>query len=136
MRTIYSGTLAVKALATATVTSAAVTGVAVDTNVFNNNFRDVLFIVNSGTLVDGAYAVTVQECDTSGGSYTAVDASRVSGTLPAFASTDDGVWKSVGVRPTKRYVQVVVTPTGATSGGPFTATAVLGNGSFGPSAAA
>lgn len=132
MRTTYSGTLAVKALATSTVTSSAVTGSAVDTNVFNNAFRDVLFVVNSGTLVDGAYAVTVQECDTSGGSYTAVDSGRLVGSLPAFASTDDGAWKSVGVRPTKRYLQVVVTPTGATSGGPFTATAVLGNGSFNP----
>jgi hypothetical protein len=134
MRTLFSGAVAVKALATATVTSSAVTGVAVDTGAFNNNFRDVLFVVNSGTLVDGAYAVTVQECDTSGGSYTTVDATRVVGALPAFASTDDGVWSSFGVRPTKRYVQVVVTPTGATSGGPFTATAVLGNGSLNPAA--
>jgi hypothetical protein len=134
MRNTFSGTLGVKALATTTVTSAAVTGVAVDTGVFSNNFRDVLFIVNSGTLVDGAYAVTVQECDTSGGSYTAVDSWRVLGTLPAYASTDDGVWTSFGVRPTKRYLQVVVTPTGATSGGPFTATAVLGNGSLNPAA--
>lgn len=134
MRTTYSGTLAVKALATTTVTSTAVTGVAVDTNVFNNNFRDVLVVVNSGTLVDGAYAVTLQECDTSGGSYTAVDAARLVGALPAYASTDDGAWKSVGFRPTKRYIQVVVTPTGATSGGPFTATAIMGNGSFNPAA--
>lgn len=136
MRTIANEVLAVKALATATVTSSAVTGVAVDTAVFNNNFRDVLFVVNSGTLADGAYAVTVQECATSGGSYTAVSSDRVIGTLPAYASTDDGVWKQFGVRPTQRYVQVVVTPTGATSGGPFTATAVLGNGSFNPPAAA
>lgn len=136
MRNTFSGTLAVKALATSTVTSSAVTGVAVDTGVFNNNFRDVLFIVNSGTLVDGAYAVTVQECDTSGGSYTAVDASRVLGTLPAYALTDDGVWTSFGVRPTKRFLQVVVTPTGASSGGPFTATAVLGNGGNNPAARA
>lgn len=136
MRTGFSGSLAVKALATTTVTTTAVVGNAVDTGVFNNNFRDVLFVVNSGTLVDGAYAVTVQECATSGGSYTAVDAGRVLGTLPAFAATDDGVWKSFGVRPTLRYVQVVITPTGGTSGGPFTATAVLGNGGNNPAAAA
>jgi hypothetical protein len=132
MRTLADQATAVKALATTTVTTVAVTGVAVDLGLNNNNFRDVLFVVNSGALTDGTYAVMVQECATSGGSYTAVDSSRVIGTLPAFASTDDGVWKQFGVRPTQRYVQVVITPTAATSGGPFTVTAVLGNGSFGP----
>lgn len=134
MRNTFSGVSAVKALATTTVTTGggAVTGNAVDLGASGNNFRDVLFIVNSGTLTDGSYAVTVQECDTSGGSYAAIDAGRVLGTLPAFALTDDGVWKSFGVRPTKRYVQLVITPTTATSGGPFTATAVLGNGSNNP----
>lgn len=132
MKTLFHESLAVKALATTTVTSAAATGVAVDMDTFNNDFRDALFIVNSGTLVDGSYAVTVQECATSGGSYTPVDPSRILGSLPSFASTDDGVWKSFGVVPDLRYVQVVITPTGATSGGPFTATAVLGNGSFNP----
>lgn len=134
MRNTFSGTLAVKALATTTITSSAATGVAVDCGVYGNNFRDVLFIVNSGTLTDGSYAVTVQECDTSGGSYTAVDSARILGTLPSYALTDDGVWTSFGVRPTKRYVQIVITPTGASTGGPFTATAVLGNGSNNPAA--
>lgn len=129
MRTVFSDTLAVKALATTTVTNAAVNGNAVDLAQFGNNFRDVLFIVNSGTLADGDYAITVEESDSSGSGYAAIESSRIQGALPAFAATDDGVWKSVGARPTKRYVRVVVTPTGATSGGPFTATAVLGNGS-------
>lgn len=135
MRNTFTGTLAVKALGPATsVTTGggAVNGTAVDCGIYGNNFRDVLFTVISGTLADGTYAVTVEESDASGSGYAAVDASRVLGTLPSFAATDDNVWLSFGVRPTKRYVRIVVTPTGATTGGPFTATAVLGNGGNNP----
>ena len=70
----------------------------------------------------------------SGGTYAAVDSFRVQGTLPAFAASDDATLKYFGVRPTKRYVQAVITPTGATSGGPFTVFAVLGNGGNNPPA--
>lgn len=134
MRTTFGNTQTVKALATATVTTGggAVTTTAIDLGASGNNFRDVLIQVYSGTLTDGTYAVTLQECDTSGGSYTAVDASKVQGTLPAFTASDDTVVKTVGVRPTKRYLQAVITPTTATSGGPFTILAVLGNGSNNP----
>jgi hypothetical protein len=137
MRNTFSGTLAVKALATTTVDTEAVNGNAVDTGVYGNNFRDVLFIINSGTLADGTYAVTVEESDASGSDYAAVDSRRLIGSLPAFDSaSEDGVWKSFGVRPTKRYVRLVVTPTEGTAGGPFTATAVLGNGGDNPAARA
>ncbi|MEE3066574.1 MAG: hypothetical protein VYA67_21975 [Actinomycetota bacterium] len=136
MRNVFTGTLAVVALTTTSVTTGggAVTSSAIDLGAFGNNFRDALIQVYSGTLADGTYAVTVQECDTSNGSYSAVDASRLLGSLPAFAASDDTTVKSFGVRPTKRYVQVVITPTGATTGGPFTALAVLGNGSNNPAA--
>lgn len=134
MRTTFSGTQTVKAMATATVTTGggAVTTSAIDLGASGNNFRDALVLVYSGTLADGTYAVTLQECDTSAGSYTAVDAFRVQGGLPSFAATDDTVVKAVGVRPTMRYLQAVITPTSATTGGPFTVLAVLGNGSNNP----
>ena len=132
MHTVYSNTLAVKALASGTVQTGATTGVAVDTGVYGNNFRDVLFVIHSGALTDGSYAVTVEECDTSGGTYSAVDSSRILGSLPTFAATDDNVWNSFGVRPTKRYVHIVVTATSATTGGVLAATAVLGNGGNNP----
>lgn len=134
MRNTFSGTLAVKALASATVQTGTTNGLAVDTGVFGNNFRDVLFIVHSGALTDGSYAVTVEESDVSGSGYAAVDSSRVLGSLPTFALTDDNVWNSFGVRPTKRYVRLVVTATGATTGGVLAATAVLGNGGNSPAA--
>lgn len=133
MRNTFTGTLAIEALATATVDNDPVLSSAIDLGLLGNNFRDLLVVVKAGTLADGTFAVTVTECDTSDGSYTAVASSRVLGSLPAFdSSTDDGALKSFGVRPTKRYVKVTITPSDGTDGGPFTVTAVLGNGSNNP----
>lgn len=136
MRTVYNNTLAVKALATGTVQTGATNGISIDCGVFNNNFRDVMFIVSSGALTDGTYTVTVEESDASGSGFAAVDAARVQGTLPVFAATDDNVWNSFGVLPTKRYVRVVITAASATTGGALFATAVLGHGSNNPAARA
>lgn len=134
MITTYAHILPVKAQAPGAAITTATTSSTVDTNVYNNNFRDVTFVYLSGTITDGAWAVTLQECDTSGGSYTAVPADRIQGTLPAFALTDDNVVQFVSCRPTKRYVQAVITPTGASTGGVFSCIAVLGNGSINPPA--
>lgn len=136
MRSLYSQSLAVKALNSGTVQTGTTNGIAIDTGLYSNNFRDVLFIVHSGTLTDGSYAVTVEESDSSGSGYAAVDIWRVQGSLPTFASTDDNVWNSFGVRPTKRYVRIVITATSATTGGILAATAVLGNGGNNPAARA
>ena len=132
MRNLFSNNYVVKALASGTVQTGTTNGVAIDLAQGGNNFRDVLFAIHSGTLTDGSYAVTVEESDSSGSGYAAVDSSRVLGSLPTFASTDDNVWNSFGVRPTKRYVRVVVTATSATTGGVLAATAVLGSGSNNP----
>lgn len=132
MRSLYSQSLAVKALDSGTVQTGTTNGIAIDTGLYSNNFRDVLFIVHSGTLTDGSYAVTVEESDSSGSGYAAVDTWRVQGSLPTFASTDDNVWNSFGVRPNKRYVRIVITATSATTGGVLAATAVLGSAGNNP----
>lgn len=132
MITIYNNTLAIIALTSATRTNGAVDGAAIDTNQFNNRFQDVAFVITTGTITDGSVAVTVEESDSSSSGFAAVDSSRVLGTLPTIASTDDDTVKSFGVRPTKRYVRIVATTTGATTGGVFSAVALLGNGSIRP----
>ncbi len=132
MITIYNNTLAIIALTSATRTNGAVDGAAIDTNQFNNRFQDVAFVITTGTITDGSVAVTMEESDSSGSDFAAVDSSRVLGTLPTIASTDDDTVKSFGVRPTKRYVRIVATTTGATTGGVFSAVALLGNGSIRP----
>lgn len=132
MRNLFSNAFAVKALASGTVQTGTTNGIAIDLAQGGNNFRDVLFVVHSGTLTDGSYAVTVEESDASGSGYAAVDSARVLGSLPTFASSDDNVWNSFGVRPTKRYVRVVITATSATTGGVLAATAILASGSNNP----
>lgn len=132
MYDLYSNALVQKALPSGTITTGATTGTAVDTGVFGNNFRDVLFAITSGTLTDGSYVFTVEESDASGSGYTAVDSSRILGSLPTYALTDDNVLNSFGVRPTKRYVHLVCTASSATSGGVLVATAILAYGSNNP----
>lgn len=134
MRTLYSELLPIKALASATITTGATNGIAIDTGSFGNNFRDIVFTALSGTLTDGTYVFTVEESDSSGSGYAAVDAGRVQGSLPSYAASDDNVVKYFGVRPTKRYVRVVVTATGATSGGVLAVQALCGSGGNNPPA--
>jgi hypothetical protein len=133
MRTLYNQFVPVRAQSPAVAITTATTSTAVDTGAFNNNARDVTFVYASGTITDGAWAVTLQECDTSGGSYTAVPADRIFGSV-SYALTDDNVVQSIGCRPTKRYVQSVITPIGATTGGIFSCVALLSNGGLNPPA--
>jgi hypothetical protein len=132
MRTLYNNVLVQKAIPLGTIQTGTTNGTAIDTAVFNNRFQDVLFAIESGTLTDGSYAFTVEESDSSGSGFAAVDSSRVLGSLPTFALTDDNVLNSFGVRPSKRYVRLVCTATGATTGGVLAALAILGAGSLHP----
>lgn len=136
MKTLYSQILPIKALASATVQTGATNGIAIDTGAFGNNFRDIVFTALSGALTDGTYTFTVEESDASGSGYAAVDAGRVQGTLPVYAATDDNVVKFFGVRPTKRYVRVVVTAAGATTGGVLAVQALCGSSGNNPPAQA
>lgn len=137
MRTLYSNSLAVLALSSATRNAnAAVNGVSIDLAQYGNNSRDVVFVVTTGAITDGTHAFTVEESDSSGSGFTAVESTRVLGSLPSAGASDDNVVFSFGVRPTKRYVRLVATTAGATSGGVFSAVALLGNGNINPVARA
>lgn len=130
MITVYNNTLSQLALASAALTTGAHNGVAVDTAVFNNDFRDLKFVITTGTVTDGSHVVTVQESAASGSGFAA--AANVLGTLPTATSTNSNTVYEFGVVPTLRYVRLVITTSGATTGGVFSATASLGNGRFGP----
>lgn len=135
MRTIYTQSKVVNALAYAVRTAnTAVNGLAIDLAQGGNNYRDALFIFKTETVTDGTVAVTIEESDASGSGYAAVDSTRIQGTLPAVTTDDDDTVYKIGVRPTKRYIRLVATSAGATSGAGFSAVAVLGNGSNNPPA--
>lgn len=133
MITTYGQVLVQPSMPVSAFTTGAHVGTAVDTGVFGNNFRSAEYILTTGVITDGNHTVTVQECDTSGGTYTAVDPSRVQGALSAaLVSTDSSKQFQIGVRPTKRFLQLVVTSAGTTTGGIFSSVCALSNSSVGP----
>jgi hypothetical protein len=123
-RSVYNECVARPALAQATRTNGAVNGITVDRHYNNNAFRSAMFVVQTGTITDGSVAVTMQDSPDNS-TWTAVDASYVQGTLPSIASTDDDKTFEVGYVGPQRYVRIVATTSGATTGGLFGAVCVL-----------
>lgn len=103
------------------------TGQAVD----GANFDSVTYVLAVGTLADAdmTLAVEVQECDTSGGSYTAVADADLIGTEAGAALTfsDDNEQVKIGYIGKKRYTKLVVTPTGNSGNADIAAIAILGH---------
>lgn len=130
--TVYNNTLAREALTSALRPTGTVNGTAVDTAVFGNNCREVLFIITTSTMTNGSHVITVEESDTVGSGYTAVDPSRVMGTLPTMTNTDSDTFFSFSVRPIKRYVRLVTTITAGATGGIYSAKALMANGNNHP----
>jgi hypothetical protein len=136
MISVYNSVLAQPALAQGALLTGAHPGPAVDTGLFGNMFRSMQFIINVQAITDGTHTVTVQECATAAGTYTAIDATRVQGTLPALVTANQNTLVAVGVHHTLRYVQLVITSAGTTTGGLFSAICLGGAGSKGPVARA
>lgn len=71
-------------------------------------------ILTSGTLADAdaTFAVTITESDTTNGTYTAVPSTELSAALSTlnYVFSEDNVAKQLSLKPTKRFVRVVVTP--------------------------
>lgn len=132
MRSLYTESLSRMALQSAARTNGTSNGTSVDLGVFGNDFRSALFVVTTATITDGTHAVTVQE-SADASSWVAVPADRVQGTLPSIGSADDNVVFEFGViAGTAQYLRVVATTTGSTTGGVFSAVAVLSEGSNNP----
>lgn len=130
--TLYSHSLVRVALTSATRTNGAVNGTTVDLGVFGNDFRTVLFVVQTGTVTDGTHAITVQDSP-DGSAWAAVDAAYLQGALPTITGTDDDAVFQFGyIAGTKQFVRLVATTSSATTGGVFSAVAVLGAASSSP----
>lgn len=130
--TLYTNSLVRVALPSAARTNGTVNGTTVDLGVFGNDFKSVLFVVQTGTITDGSHAISVQDSP-DGSAWAAVDTSQIQGTAPTIISTSDDTLFEVGYIPgTKQYVRIVATTSGATTGGVFAAVAVLGEPSSRP----
>jgi hypothetical protein len=136
MLSIYDSASLQNALASGALTNGAHNGLAVDTGLFGNNFRSLQFVITAGTITDGNHTVTAQECTTSGGTYTPVDTTRLQGVPLVLLPANSGNLFAIGVHHTLRFVQLVITTAGATTGGVFSAVCICGSATKGPVARA
>jgi hypothetical protein len=123
-RSVYSECVARPALAVATRTNGTANGLTVDRHYNNNAFRSAMFVIHTGTLTDGSVAITMQDSPDNS-TWTAVDTASLQGSLPTIALTDDDKTFEVGYVGPQRYVRIVATTSGASTGGTFGATCVM-----------
>lgn len=77
--------------------------------------------IGANTDANATFAVLIEECDTSGGSYTAVADADLNGTeaLAGFQFDDDNECRKIGYVGNKRYIKATITPSGNDSGNIF-----------------
>ena len=122
---LYPYSKSVMALTSATRVNGTANGATVDKlQAGAGDYNNVMFVVTSGAITDGSHAFTVEDSN-DGSTWAAAAATDVQGSLPTLISTSDDVIRDFGYRGTRRYVRVVATTTGATTGGVFSCAAVL-----------
>lgn len=135
MRTLYTHSLARIALPSAARTNGTVNGTTVDTGVFGNDFRTVMFAILTGTITDGSHAITLQDSD-NGSAWAAVDPANLQGAAPTITGANDDALFELGYIVAKQYVRLVVVTSGAITGGIFGGVAILSAASSSPVARA
>lgn len=123
---LHNNINAVMALKEAAITTNTTTvGEIIDTK----GFESLEFIISSGTITDGAYALLLEEGDDSGlADAAAVSADETLGDLVGFVAADDDTVKRVGSIGKKRYQRLSIVSTGVTTGADsIGAVAVQGN---------
>lgn len=110
----------------AVTTNTTTAGEIIDTQ----GFQSLEYVIQAGTLTDGAYAILIEDGEDSGLSDAAAVAdAQLFGTeaLAGFALTDDDKVSKIGYNGGKRFVRLSVVSTATTVGGTLGATAILGH---------
>ncbi|MET9396287.1 hypothetical protein [Kitasatospora sp. NPDC002965] len=91
------------------------------------NYDAAAVLINAGTWTDGSHTFEIQESDASGSGYTAVPDAYLSGAEPVVSSapTASQIYK-IGYLGIKRYLRIITTVTGTTTGAVYSATVVRG----------
>lgn len=110
-----------------TLAPAAKTASANGTGVDLANYDAAVVEIHAGTWTDGSHTFEVQESDASASGYTAVADAYLSGTEPVVSSapTASQIYK-IGYLGIKRYLRVITTVTGTTSGAVYGVTVLRG----------
>ncbi|MFJ2477114.1 hypothetical protein ACIOWI_29770 [Streptomyces sp. NPDC087659] len=126
MRTsVYKKSKSVMALTSGARVNGTVNGTTVDRfQSTGPEYRTLMFVITTGVITDGSHAFTVQDSD-DGTTWGSAAASDVQGTAPTVLSANDDTVFDVGYTGAKRYARLQVVTSGATTGGIFSAAAVL-----------
>ncbi len=104
------------------VVNATTTGTAVDTM----QYEAVCVVIEVGAWTDGSHAITIED-SADNSDFAAVAAGKLDGSLPTIdgAADDDQNYK-IGLHGARRYVRVVSTKTGGSTGVLLAANIILG----------
>jgi len=108
------------------LTNALRTASANGTGVDRAGFHAVYIVVFTGTITDGTHTIEVQDSDDNS-TYAAVADAYLQGAEPAIVAADDDKVFELGYTGAKRYVRVITTAAGTTTGGVYGAVVVLGD---------
>ncbi len=99
-------------------------------------FESIEFVIQSGVITDGAYALVLEQGDDSGLSDAAVvPTDEVLGVLTGFVAADDNAAKRVGSIGKKQFQRLSIVSTGTSTGATkFSSVAVLGHPKSAPTA--
>ncbi|MFJ8140649.1 hypothetical protein [Streptomyces sp. NPDC096013] len=106
---------------TATTTSSSVDRVA-----SGAAFQDAVIVISTGAITDGTHTVDVQE-SADNSTWTSAAATDLQGPEPVIGAADDNKIFEIGYLGSLRYVRVVVTAAGTTTGGIYGIDVVLAN---------
>lgn len=98
-------------------------------------YEAAMIVVTTGTITDGTHAISLEE-SADNTTWNAVAASDRIGALPTITATDDNKEFEFSYIGSKRYIRVVTTVSGATSGGVYAALVIRGAARHEPAAAA
>jgi hypothetical protein len=128
MKDLYNNLSVAQSLPAAARTASA-NGAGVDLQ----GFEGALVIISTGTITDGTHAISIEE-SSDNSTFTAVAAGDLLGTAPSIGAANDNVDYKVGYIGSKRYIHVVTTASGTTTGGVYCAVVAKGFGRHRPSA--
>jgi hypothetical protein len=120
MKDMFNSYNAAPSLSPAARTASA-NGVGVDLQ----GFEGALVLIQTGVITDGTHVFEVQE-SSDNATFTAVADTDLLGTEPTAGATDDDKVYRVGYVGTKRYIRVVSTASGTTTGGVYGSSVVRG----------
>lgn len=122
IRDLLHNTMVTTSLQPAARTNGTATGTAVDLR----GYDAAMFVVSFGTYTDGTHTPSVQH-STDGSTYTTAATTDLDGTFSAVSSgAGSNTVQMVGYIGSARYVRVVMTTSGATTGALSTASVIAG----------